>query len=80
MSSVSQIEPSVSTTTSARRGLLLGVAPRGQPSLNGGGALPAAASGQQARDTNMLVEIRPFDGVPVAQQVPIATFLLVCLR
>jgi hypothetical protein len=28
----------------------------------------------------MLVEIRPFNGVPVAQQVPIATFLLGCLR
>ena len=57
-------------------GRLSTVAPRGQPSLKGGGAFPAAASGQQARDTDMLVKIGPFNGVPVAEQTPIAAFRL----
>jgi hypothetical protein len=66
------------TDQAAGKGRLLAVAPWGQPSLKAGGALPAAASGQQTHDPDMLVEIRPFDGVSVADQTPITALRFVC--
>lgn len=49
----------------------LGTSPAREPALNRRIAFAAASAGQESFNANVLVEVGPFDGVPVAEQTPV---------
>jgi len=48
--------------------------PGRHPPLEGCFAFATTPTGQQARDADVLVKIRPLDGIPIAQQLPVGAF------